>query len=161
MVLTRSPARIQSDSLSTASLRRTTLSSIRVMVISSSEGLSHQSVSIRATEKDCACACTVNENTLTHRPLSYSPALLAMGEISEWIVIVPSSGLSGWGFTIVAVVCASTLAQPNRLCVSFYLVCALQTVLAWFCPSDSRPSPSRVRKSASAYAPQASRVHLA
>lgn len=38
-LFTRSPARIHNDSLSTASLRRKTLSSIRVIVTSSSEGL--------------------------------------------------------------------------------------------------------------------------
>lgn len=39
-------------------------------------------------------------STHTYRPDSYS--LDAIGEISEWIVIVPSNGLSGAGFTIFA-----------------------------------------------------------
>jgi hypothetical protein len=47
------------------------------------------------------------ENTPTYRPTSYS--LDAMGEISEWIVIVPSNGRSGVGLTIFAETYARTL----------------------------------------------------
>lgn len=48
----------------------------------------------------------------TYRPDSYS--LDAMGEISEWIVMRPSSGRSGWGFTIFASTCARTLLDTKR-----------------------------------------------
>jgi hypothetical protein len=44
----------------------------------------------------------------THRPTSYS--VEAIGLNSEWIVRMPSYGLSGAGFTIFASTCASTLA---------------------------------------------------
>jgi hypothetical protein len=47
------------------------------------------------------------KNTPTYRPTSYS--LDAMGEISEWIVIVPSNGRSGVGLTIFAETYARTL----------------------------------------------------
>jgi len=45
----------------------------------------------------------------TYRPVSYS--LDAMGDISEWIVMIPSYGLSGEGLTIFASTCAITLEE--------------------------------------------------
>jgi hypothetical protein len=89
------------DSLSMASLRLRTLSSILVIVISSSEGLASYRYYIT--------------NRLfrirTYRPGSYS--LDAMGDISECIVRVPSNGRSGGGFTILASTWAITLgANP-------------------------------------------------
>ena len=100
-LFTRSPARIHSDSLSTASLRRKTLSSIRAIVTSSSDGLfPKRKMSVKKYEIKV-------DNAHTYRPTSYS--LDAMGEISEWIVIVPSNGRSGVGLTIFAETYARTL----------------------------------------------------
>jgi hypothetical protein len=70
---------------------------MRVIVISSSDGL--EVVNILET-----CLATH-----TYRPISYS--LDAMGDISEWIVIMPSKGRSGGGFTILASTCAMTLRE--------------------------------------------------
>lgn len=52
MQLTLCPARMQSDSLSIASLRLSTLSSIRVIVISSSEGLKKHQIRLEVDYKD-------------------------------------------------------------------------------------------------------------
>lgn len=49
----------------------------------------------------------------TYRPASYS--LDAMGEISEWMVIMPSKGRSGSGFTILASTCARALRRYASL----------------------------------------------
>ena len=48
------------------------------------------------------------KNTRTYRPGSYS--FEAIGESSEWIEMIPSSGRSGGGFTILPSTCASTLS---------------------------------------------------
>jgi hypothetical protein len=48
----------------------------------------------------------------SHRPPgSYS--VPAMGEISEWILSMPSNDLSGGGLTILASTCASTLPKKR------------------------------------------------
>ena len=82
------------------SLRRIILSSMRVIVTSSSEGLQFPRYQIRLGRYDVRKAPT-------YRPCSYS--LEAMGDISEWMVICPSNGRSGDGLTIFASTCASTL----------------------------------------------------
>lgn len=82
-----------------------TLSNILVIVTSSSEGL-RVKASISVLEN-------LDSVIHTYRPGSYS--LEAMGEISEWIVMTPSNGRSGVGFTIFA----STLAKTLREKIAF------------------------------------------
>ena len=57
----------------------------------------------------------VEEDTRTYRPDSYS--LEAMGDNSEWMLMIPSSGRSGGGFTIFASTWAITL-QAKTLSTS-------------------------------------------
>ena len=70
---TRCPDCMHNDSLSTTSLRRIILSSIRVIATSSSDGLSSQ--------RGIRLSLPIRWKRYTYRPCSYS--LEAMGEISE------------------------------------------------------------------------------
>lgn len=98
---TRSLACTHSASLSTTSLRRRTLSSMRTSIASSSDVLNTTSISPQFYLS--------RREPRTYRPGSYS--LDAMGEISEWIVTAPSNGRSGVGRTILPSTTARTLVM--------------------------------------------------
>lgn len=102
-VLTTWPARTHNDSLSMVSLRRITLSSMRVIVTSSSDGLGINL--FEDSERTRAIR--------TYRPASYS--LDAIGETSECMLMMPSYGRSGGGRTSRLSMCAMTLLASREM----------------------------------------------
>jgi hypothetical protein len=105
-VRTRSPARMQRASRSIVSLRLKILSSMRASEISSSLCL-HIAIGMKEWKGPEKGQRSTETHIATHRPGSYS--VDAIGESSQWIVIIPSNGLCGSGRTIFASTCASTL----------------------------------------------------